>query len=327
MIRSTLTHSAARLADAALEVSVAGSFGSPGIRARQHLFGWQEPQRLDGRTVVLTGATSGIGRAAAMAIARLGAAVTIVGRDSRRTTAAAAQITAEAGAGIPVRAQVADVGVLGEARRLVERLVAEMDHLDVLVHNAGSLLATHQVTQDGFEVTYATQVLGPHVITAGLLGLLQAGTSPRVITVSSGGMYAEALDPDTVQMPASGYDGVRAYARAKRAQVTMTQQWAQRCPGGVAFHSMHPGWADTPGVATSLPRFHRITRPILRTPAQGADTVIWLAGVTPIPAPSGSFWLDRRARRTVWFPGTGGSAADQDRLWDIVCRDASVTRA
>ncbi len=317
----------ARLADAVLEVTVAGGFGSPGIRLRQRLFDWEELPRLDGRTVLLTGGTSGIGRAAAEAMARLGAAVTIVGRLEGRTAAVAEQITAAAGAEVPVRAAVADLSRLADARRLADEYAAEHDHLDALVHNAGALAATHEVTVDGFEATYATQVLSPHVLTTGLLDLLRAGTSPRVITVSSGGMYAERLDVSTVQMPAERYDGVRAYARAKRAQVTLTRQWARRFPGPVQFHSMHPGWADTPGVQAALPGFRRVTRPILRTADEGADTIVWLAGVDPIPAPSGTFWLDRLPRRTVWLPGTGGTPAEHAQLWDLVCQQSGARPA
>lgn len=314
----------ARLADSALEVTVAGSFGSMGIRARQRLFGWDDMPRLDGRIVVLTGATSGIGRAAAVAIAGLGAELTIVGRDEARTTAAAKQIAVAAASGHPVGVAVADVSRLTDARGLVDQLTARLDRLDVLVHNAGALTATYERTEDGFETTFAAQVLGPHVITSGLLDLLHAGTSPRVITVSSGGMYAEALHPDRMQMTADSYDGVRAYARAKRAQVTLVQEWARRFPGTVGFHSMHPGWADTAGVQEALPGFRRVTRPILRTAGEGADTIVWLAGVDPIPAPSGTFWLDRRPRRTAWLPRTGGSPAEHAQLWDLVCEQSGA---
>ena len=319
-----VTNTAARVADAALEVTVAGSFGSPGIRLRKQMFDWEDLPRLDGRTVLITGATSGIGRAAAVAMARLGAAVTIVGRDEGRTASAAEQITAATGSEVPVRAAVADLSRLADARSLVDQFTAGHDHLDVLVHNAGALSATHELTADGFETTYAAQVLGPHVITTGLLSLLQAGTSPRVLTVSSGGMYAEALHLDSLHMPADSYDGVPAYARAKRAQVVLTQEWARRIPGTVQFHSMHPGWADTAGVQDALPRFHRITRPILRTADEGADTIVWLAGVDPIPAPSGTFWLDRRPRRTVWLPGTGGTPDQHAQLWDMVCQQTGA---
>jgi hypothetical protein len=87
---------------------------------------------------------------------------------------------------------------------------------------------------------------------------------------------------------------------------------------------MHPGWADTPGVQDALPAFRRVTQPILRTPEEGADTIVWLAGVQPIPAPNGSFWLDRRPRRTVYLPGTAAARSEHAALWDLVCRQAGA---
>jgi NAD(P)-dependent dehydrogenase (short-subunit alcohol dehydrogenase family) len=141
-------------------------------------------------------------------------------------------------------------------------------------------------------------------------------------------MYAEKLDLASVQMSADSYDGVRAYARAKRAQVTLTDQWARRFPDSpIGFHSMHPGWADTRGVQESLPTFRRLTRPILRTAQEGADTIVWLAGVDPNPAPSGTFWLDRAPRRTVRYPGTSPDPGAPEALWDLVCQQTGEVPA
>ncbi len=312
---------AARLADGALELSVAGGFGSPGIRLRRRMFSWEDVPGMQGRRVLITGATSGIGRAAALQMAGLGAQVAIIGRDPDRTRSAAQEITS---AGTAVRDGrtyfVADLRLLSDARRVADEIISEGRTWDVLIHNAGALVRTYDRTAEGFEATYASQVLSQHVLTARLLPALARGTHPRVIVVSSGGMYAERLDLDSLQMPADGYDGVRAYARAKRAQVTMSQQWAARMHGsGVQFHCMHPGWADTPGVQDSLPAFRRITRSILRTPEEGADTCVWLAASTTLPAPSGTFWLDRRPRGTVRVPGTSPEPADASRLWELVC--------
>ncbi|MGB7980713.1 MAG: SDR family NAD(P)-dependent oxidoreductase [Candidatus Nanopelagicales bacterium] len=329
----------ARATDAALEVSIAGGFGSPGIRVRRRLAGWVDPPPMDGRCVLITGATSGIGLAAATEMARLGAQVGIVGRDPQRTASTAAQIEAEvqaehadhvgqarhAQAGTrPVAVFVADLTRLADAHRLAAEVAGAWECLDVLVHNAGALSADYQLTEDGFEATYATQVLSQHVITSGLLGHLARGRRPRVVTVSSGGMYAEALDLATVQSEAQDYDGVRAYARAKRAQVVLAAQWARRFPAPIQFHSMHPGWADTPGVRDALPRFHRLTSPILRTPAEGADTIVWLAAVESVPGRNGSFWLDRQPRGTVRMPGTSRPMEVADALWEMVCAQTGV---
>lgn len=315
---------AARIVDGALEVSVVGGFGSPGIRLRRRLFHWESIPRMDGRRVVITGATSGIGRAAALQMARLGADLAIIGRDEARTRAAADQMARAAqdgSQGQAVKAYFADLRNMAVVRRVAGEIVEDGRALDVLIHNAGALVNTYEATAEGFEATYASQVLGQHVLTSRLLPSLARGTDPRVIVVSSGGMYAERLDLDTVQMSAASYDGVRAYARAKRAQVTMNEQWAARfADQPVGFHCMHPGWADTRGVRDSLPAFHRVTRPILRTPQEGADTIVWLAAAHRLPAPSGTFWLDRRPRGIVRVPGTRPGPAVARGLWDLVCR-------
>jgi NAD(P)-dependent dehydrogenase (short-subunit alcohol dehydrogenase family) len=326
--RGPVRRTVARGVDAALEISVVGGFGSPGIRVRRRLQGWSELPDLSGREVVITGATSGLGRAAAVAMRRRGARLTIVGRDAARTRSAAAQISAAGGDTTdPVRVALADLAVLDDARRFANEYASSHAHLDVLVHNAGALTADYRRTPDGFEATYASQVLAPHVITAGLLPLLAASDGGRVITVSSGGMYTERLEADRMELPEEHYDGVRAYAMAKRAQVSLTQEWADRFPEPVQFHAMHPGWADTPGVQASLPTFRRLTRPILRTADEGADTVVWLAGVDPIPGPNGSFWADRAPRSTVRLPRTGAPAAERAALWDLVCAQSGVRPA
>lgn len=315
---------AARLADGALEVSVAGGFGSTGIRLRRRMFGWKDLPRLDGRRVVITGATSGIGLAAAREMAGLGAQLSLIGRDVSRTQATAEELGCESGR--EVTAYIADLDILADARRVADEIAAEGRSVEVLVHNAGALSAQYRRTAEGFEATYASQVLSQHILTSRLLPALERGSSPRVIVVSSGGMYAERLDLATVQMSAQDYDGVRAYARAKRVQVTLTEQWARRFPDtSVGFHSMHPGWADTRGVQDSLPTFRRLTRPILRTAAEGADTIVWLAGVEPIPAPSGTFWLDRAPRGTVRYPGTRPVPGAAEELWSLVCHQTGET--
>jgi NAD(P)-dependent dehydrogenase (short-subunit alcohol dehydrogenase family) len=315
----------ARGVDVALEVSVAGGFGSPGIRLRRRLHDWADLPEMAGREVVITGATSGLGRAAAVAMRQRGARLTIVGRDPARTRAAAAQISSAGGDSTdPVHVAIADLASLADARRFVETYASANAHLDALVHNAGALTAEYVRTSEGFEATYASQVLAPHVLTAGLLPLLAAAHGGRVVTVSSGGMYTERLEAARMELPEERYDGVRAYALAKRAQVALTQEWARRFPAPVQFHAMHPGWADTPGVRTALPAFRRVTRPILRTPEEGADTIVWLSGVDPIPGPNGSFWLDRAPRSTVRLPGTGAPAGEAAALWDLVCAQSGI---
>lgn len=307
----------ARPIDAALELSVAGSFSRLGYEARRRLTRWDDIPDMTGKVVVVTGATSGIGKAAARAFADAGAHVVIVGRSRQRLDAAAAEI------GDPEVA-MADLSDLDQSRDFVREFAATHDRLDVLVHNAGALVPDFRLTPQGFEDTYASQVLSQHIITTGLLPLLQR-SGGRVIVVSSGGMYTQRLDPDHVEMGPDGFDGVRAYALAKRAQVTLTEEWARRFGDvGVTFHAMHPGWADTPGVRTSLPTFHRLTGPLLRTPEQGADTIVWLGSSPEAVVSNGRFWLDRAPRSTSRLPGTAPDAETAADMWDQVCRQTGV---
>ena len=124
----------------------------------------------------------------------------------------------------------------------------------------------------------AGQVVGPFLLTCLLLDRLRASAPSRVITMSSGGMYTAALSAPSPEMDPASYNGTRQYALAKRAQVTLNEMWAARYPDrSVVFHALHPGWADTPGVAEALPTFRRVVGPLLRDPMAGADTMVWLA--------------------------------------------------
>ena len=153
------------------------------------------------------------------------------------------------------------------------------------------------------------------LLTELLLPALCAAAPSRVLWVSSGGMYSEPLSVGELEMGPDDYDGVTAYARAKRAQVTLTELYADRLlPRGVVVHAMHPGWADTPGVARSLPMFRRMMGPLLRTPADGADTLVWLAANDDeVLADSGLFWLDRRPRPIHRLGRTSRSDTPEER--------------
>jgi dehydrogenase/reductase SDR family protein 12 len=126
-------------------------------------------------------------------------------------------------------------------------------------------------------------------------------------------------------MTADDYDGTTAYARAKRAQVVLSAELARRTdPARLVSHAMHPGWADTPGVDDALPGFSRVMGPLLRTPAQGADTMVWLATGDRPTMSSGRFWHDRRPRWTHRVPSTRSDAAEADKLWTWACTRAGV---
>ena len=309
----------ADVVDAALELSVVGSFSRIGPAVRRRIDGWSDPPpgALVGRTAVVTGPTSGLGRAATESLARLGARVVLVGRDPGRLGDLRADLIRSHGEDrFPV--VVADLGSLAAVRDAVRRIRATETRLDVLVDNAGAIFPERRVGSDGIEATFALMVAGPFVLVAGLLPLLRAARG-RVIAVTSGGMYTQALDLDDLGSAGGAWSGPRAYARAKRAQVALIREWARRLEGtGMTFVAMHPGWADTPGLAESLPGFHRVMGPLLRTPDEGADTIVWLAGGGTGAGATGQLFLDRRPRPFDRAPMTRLSAADRRRLWDQV---------
>ncbi|MCJ7438451.1 MAG: SDR family NAD(P)-dependent oxidoreductase [Acidimicrobiia bacterium] len=314
-----------RLVDATLEATVVASYTDVGITVRRHLSGWEDLEAIDatGRVVLITGATSGLGLETARQLARMGASVRLVGRDPAKTTAARADVESAA-PGADVATYLADLANLTDVRRLVTEVLERESRLDVLVHNAGALIQERRESPDGHEVTFATMVLGPFALTEGLRPLLERTGGARVVTVSSGGMYTQRLVIDDLESQ-QGYRGSVAYARAKRAQVVLTELWAERDEGrGITFHAMHPGWAATPGVHDALPKFEKLLGSRLRSPAEGADTIVWLAVADEPTRSSGRFWLDRRPRGTHRVPATRESPEDRTRLWDLV---TSVTEA
>ena len=259
-------------------------FGQPGFLDHARAFD-PDALKLDlrGLVVAITGANSGLGLAATRGLAALGATVFMLCRDPARGEAARAGVVGDARLGILDVASAESVASL------------KLPTPDVLVHNAGALDATRHMVE-GHERTVATHLIGPWRLSAHL-------AAPTVIWVSSGGMYTQRLEVDHTFDPPEPFDGVVAYARCKRAQIVVARRLGQQV--------MHPGWADSPGVATSLPRFHRFTQDILRTPEQGADTIVWLAATRPATA---GFWFDRAPAAEHRLPWTRGRHEEEDRL-------------
>ena len=313
----------ARVLDALLEASVVGSFSKIGPALRCRTAHWSEPSAATGRVIVVTGATSGLGLAAATELSRLGARVCIVGRDLGRTEGA--RRTIEATASAAVTSELADLGDLDQVASLADRLSRRLGRIDGLVHNAGALFRTRQTSPQGTEATITLHLLAPYILTERLGPILARSDAARVITMTSGGMYTQRFELNCLVASDDGYDGVTAYARAKRAQVVLTQEWQRRYgPSGVDFHVVHPGWADTPGIASGLPTFARVLHPLLRSAPKGVDTLVWLAGLPGRTPAGGGLWLDRRRRGQYYLPWTWVSASrraiDGVELWEW-CRD------
>ncbi|MCW2784911.1 MAG: NAD(P)-dependent dehydrogenase, short-chain alcohol dehydrogenase family [Marmoricola sp.] len=319
------TASGEGLVDRLLDRTLVLGYTTIGYRLRRARWDGNDPEpgALIGRRALVTGAGSGLGEATAMGLAALGATVHLLGRTRQRVQPAAERIAAAIGEGGwagSVQTESCDVSDLDDVRRfgteLASRLVARGDVLDIIVHNAGVLPAERVTNAQGHELAVATHVLGPVLMTDLLVPALASGTrSPRVIFVSSGGMYTQSLPVDDPDFTRGRYRGSTAYARSKRIQVELIADLARRWDrAGVKVSAMHPGWADTPGVASSLPVFRALTRPLLRSAEEGADTVVWLSAVRPAPA-TGGFWHDRVRRPTSYRSATEPSDDEVARTW------------
>jgi len=312
----------AAILDKLIEAPIVPSFSRIGYEARRRIDDWTELGSYDvsGRVMVLTGATSGLGKAAALQLARCGATLVLVGRTESKNVAVVNELVDQSG-NQNLSHFAADMGNYEQVRALAKHVLEHHPRLDVLMHNAGALADVRREAPDGTEATVASQVIGPFLLTQLLLDRLSASAPARVITMSSGGMYSAPLTVSRLEMNPATYKGAEQYARAKRAQVTLTQLWAQRYPdSGIRFHSLHPGWADTPGVAEALPGFRKVMRPILRSPNAGADTMVWLAVSDEALATNGVFWHDRRPRSVHKLPTTrkADTAERRDQLWEFV---------
>ncbi|WP_326834894.1 SDR family NAD(P)-dependent oxidoreductase [Amycolatopsis rhabdoformis] len=306
--------------DTALDRGIVLGYGSVGLRVRRRLPGWPaDPPPMPGKTVLVTGAGSGLGLAAATGFARLGAQVHVLGRNAERAGEAARR-TLERAPGADVRPQACDVSDLAQLRAFAEKFAGEEPRLDVLVNNAGVMPGRRTHTADGLELTFATQVVAPWVLTAGLEPVLARSAPSRVINVVSGGLYGQRIPAGDLQSADTRYGPKKVYARTKREELVLTQQWAERLlDRGVHVHAMHPGWADTEGVRTGMPVFRALTRPVIRTPDEGADTIVWLGSAPEAVESSGLFWHDRRPRPATHPLGAGpDDEPARKRLWDYV---------
>ena len=271
-----------------------------------------------GRTVLVTGPTSGLGQAATEALAALGARVVLVGRSPERLASLRDSLVHDHGEDRFAIVQ-ADMSSLNSVRAAASRVLATEPRLDVLIDNAGAIFPERTVGPDGIEATLATLVVGPFALETALLPLMARTPGSRIVSVTSGGMYTQPVRLADLQIEREPWSGPRAYAQAKRIQVALTREWNRRLAEAgidVTANAMHPGWADTPGLADALPGFYRRMRRILRTPAEGADTIVWLA--TRPGAGGGKLYLDRRPRPFDRLPSTRLTAADRRRLWNAV---------
>ncbi|XP_007471746.1 PREDICTED: dehydrogenase/reductase SDR family member 12 [Lipotes vexillifer] len=273
--------------------------------------------QVPGRAFMVTGGNSGIGKATAFEIAKRGGTVHLVCRDQNRAEGARGEIIRESG-NQNIFLHIVDLSDPKTVWKFVENFKQEHT-LNVLINNAGCMVNERELTEDGLEKNFATNTLGVYVLTTALIPVLEKEHDPRVITVSSGGMLVQKLNADDLQSERAAFDGTMVYAQNKRQQVVLTERWARAHPA-VHFSCMHPGWVDTPGVRSSMPGFHARLGARLRSEAQGADTVLWLAlAPTAAVRPSGRFFQDRKPVPThLPFARTSSSPAEEEKLIEIL---------
>lgn len=268
---------------------------------------------MDGRTVLVTGATSGIGRATALGLAALGAHVAITGRNHGRTEDAAREITAAGGRNVDVF--VADMSSQAQVRRLAGEVLERLPRIDVLVNNVGGYWSTRHLTDDGLERTFAINHLAPFLLTNLLLDRLERSAPARVVTVASNAHTSGRIDFDDLQGERS-YSGSRAYSQSKLANVLFSYQLARRLHG-VTANALHPGVVRTAFGAEDPARIQRLLipllRPVMKSPAQGAATSIHLASAPELERVSGRYFANRGAIRSSARSYEQAVAA---RLWE-----------
>lgn len=269
----------------------------------------------NGKSFMITGANSGIGKSLTESIAKLGGTVHMVCRNPKYAEEAQQEIKQKTG-NPNIHVHILDMSQPRAITKFVNQFMAENATLNVLVNNAGCMVNERKVTDDGLEVNFSTNTLGAHMLTRGIMPLLKKSEDPRVIFVSSAGMLTQKLNvADFQSEKMSPFDGTMVYAQNKRQQITMTEKYAGEFPD-VKFSVMHPGWADTPALKNSMPDFYNRMPGKFRTPEEGADTALWLAvSDAALKQPSGEFFQDRQVvPKHLPLAWTRASKEDEDKL-------------
>jgi len=314
--------------DTLLEFFVITSFSNIGYIIRRRLFKWSNSsnESIEGKCILITGATSGIGLTLAERLASEGAKLILIGRDSEKTNLVVKSLIRKTN-NTDISFFIADMGNLEDIRKIAADIKDKFDSLDILIHNAGAVTSTLSTSPQGIEITVASQLIGPFLLTNLMFALLECSDNPRVITVSSGGMYTEPLNVKALMTLPSlhdenqSYNGLKRYAVVKRAQVSISSVWAERISSArIKFYCMHPGWVDTPGLRLHMPTFSKYLRLLLRNLDQGIDTLVWLiSSAENSSTSSGEFWHDRKIRSSHRLKSTRNAETTDERtkLWDF----------
>ncbi|WP_442215049.1 SDR family oxidoreductase [Specibacter sp. RAF43] len=273
-------------------------------------------QTMAGKTVLVTGGSSGIGKATAVGLAARGARLAITGRDRGRTEAAARDIRAAGGGRVEVF--IADLSSQAQVRRLAGEVLRSLPRIDVLVNNVGGYWNTRHVSADGLERTFALNHLAPFLLTGLLLDRLRESAPARIVTVASNAQALGRIDFEDLQGERS-YSGSRAYNQSKLANVLFTYELSRRLTGSqVTANALHPGVVSTSFGAEDPGRMQQLAvpflRPFMKTPARGAALSIRLASDAGLEHVTGCYFANGVARRSAKASYDGAAAA---RLWRV----------
>jgi NAD(P)-dependent dehydrogenase (short-subunit alcohol dehydrogenase family) len=279
---------------------------------------------MQGKLVVATGATSGIGEKAVEALAAKGARIALVARDSARASATLQRLEAIA-PGLGHQAYLADLSAMREAKRIGAEIAAKEPRIDVLVNNAGAMFSDRRVTSEGLERTFALNHMSYFILTAQLIDSLKAAPAARIVSTASGAHRGVSLDFDDLQGEKS-FSGLRAYQRSKLANILFTRELARRLgASGVTANCLHPGivasrFADEAG-GWATPIFSLLKRFAI-SPARGADTLVYLAASPKAAGISGEYFAKRKIAE---ISGAARDEAAARRLWEA--SEALIQRA
>ena len=274
-----------------------------------------------GKTVLVTGATSGIGLEASVALARQGARVIMVGRNQAKTEAARADVASRSGSK-EVSYLLADFASQASVRALANAVRSQADRLDVLVNNAGGVNKARTVTADGIETTFAVNHLGYFLLTNLLLDLVVKSAPARVVTVASVGHRRGTLDFEDLGFERGGYSIMRAYSRSKLANILFANELARRRAGsGVTSNSLHPGSVDT-NIWSGAPLWAKpiiqvLLRPFFISAEKGGERIVQLAASPELEGVTGKYFEDGKA---VDPAPLARDASLATRLWDVSAR-------
>ncbi|MCC6806871.1 MAG: SDR family oxidoreductase [Deltaproteobacteria bacterium] len=256
---------------------------------------------MNGKICIVTGASSGIGKEAAIALAAAGARVVLVCRDQQRGDAAVRDVRAAAQHGGSAELVLCDLGSLASVRQATDAIAAKLTHIDVLINNAGIYQGTREVTADGHELTFATNHLGPFLFTVRLLDKVKAAKAGRIINVSSHGHKGAKLDLSDPSFARRRYKAIEQYCNTKLMNLLFTRALAARLKGTPhTANAMHPGAVSTRWASGSNDWFARLVaigRPFLRSAKKGAETVVWLATSPEVATTSGEYFMDKKRAR------------------------------